>query len=104
MMGSKQSRALIAIGGREVKEGSKVILKEVARRVGSGKLVITTVASHQPNGMFEEYEQIFRSLGVSHVFKLEIKSRVEATSDRSVRILDGATGIFFTGGDQLRIT
>lgn len=103
-MGSRSTKALIVIGGHEDKVGSKVILREVARRIGSGKLVITTVASHEPNGLFEEYEQIFRSLGVSHVFKLEIENRVEATADRSVRILDGATGLFFTGGDQLRIT
>jgi cyanophycinase len=103
-MGSKNTKALIVIGGHEDKVGSKVILKEVARRIGSGKLVITTVASHQPGGLFEEYEQIFRSLGVRHVFKLEIENRVEATTDRSVRILDDAAGLFFTGGDQLRIT
>jgi cyanophycinase len=103
-MGTKNTRAVIAIGGHEDKIGPKVILREVARRIGTGKLVITTVASHQPSGLFEEYEQVFRSLGVSHVFKLEIESRLDAASDRSVRILDGATGLFFTGGDQLRIT
>ena len=44
---------LIIIGGHEDKEGDKTILKEVAARVKDGKLVIATVASHQPDGYFD---------------------------------------------------
>jgi cyanophycinase len=98
------SPALILIGGREDKEGDKIILCEVARRVGSGKLVVTTVASHDPGDLFEKYEGIFRSLGVKHVEKLEIESRDEARKPETVAKIADAAGIFFTGGDQLRIT
>jgi cyanophycinase len=44
---------LIVIGGHEEKEGGRAILKEVARRVDGGKLVIATVASHKPEGYFD---------------------------------------------------
>ncbi|HYP28930.1 MAG TPA: cyanophycinase [Blastocatellia bacterium] len=103
-MANKSDRTLIVIGGHEDKIGDKIILKEVARRVGSGKLVVTTVASKQPDGLFEEYERIFRNIGIKHLAKLGIKDRSEAVDERKARILDDANAVFFTGGDQLKIT
>jgi cyanophycinase len=103
-MAKKIDRALIVIGGHEDKVGDKVILSEVARRVGSGKLVVTTVASKDPGPLFEDYDRVFRSIGVKHIAKLEINSRSEATEERKVRTLDDAVAVFFTGGDQLKIT
>ena len=98
-------RTLIIIGGKEDRSADKVILGEVARRVGSGKLVVSTVAiPSNPEGLFEEYEKAFRSLGVKHLYKLEINNREEATSQSKLRILDDATAVFFTGGDQMKIT
>lgn len=102
---NKGNRTLIIIGGKEDRLSDKIILGEVAKRVGSGKLVVSTVAMPtSPNGLFEEYEKAFRLLGVKHVFKLEINDREEATRDSKVRILDDATAVFFTGGDQVKIT
>lgn len=101
----KTDRTLIIIGGKEDRSNDKVILREVARRVGSGKIVVTTVAmSGETNSLFEEYEKAFRSLGVKHVYKLEINDREEATWESKARILDDANGVFFTGGDQVKIT
>jgi cyanophycinase len=101
----KTDRTLIIIGGKEDRSNDKVILREVARRVGSGKLVVTTVAMPgETNSLFEEYEKAFRSLGVKHLYKLEINNREEATWESKARILDDATGVFFTGGDQVKIT
>src|SRR3982751_1948728 len=74
-------RTLIIIGGGEDKEGDKLILREIARRVGSGKLVVTTVASSEPEGLFEIYARIFRELGVKEVEKLEITTRGAAGGD-----------------------
>ena len=47
---------LIIIGGHEDRdpEGKRVILKEVARHLRGGKLVLATVASQEPEGYFEE--------------------------------------------------
>ena len=97
-------RTLIIIGGHEDKTEKKLILRAVADRVGSGKLVIATVASGLPKQQYEEYERIFRGLGVKHVYKLEVESREDALSEKNVRILDDCTAIFFTGGDQVKIT
>ena len=95
---------LIIIGGHEDKEGDRLILREVARRVGSGTLVVATVASSVQSEMFEQYEPVFRALGVRHIHRLSIETREEAFSDRAIGAFDGATAVFFTGGDQLKIT
>jgi len=62
------------------------------------------VASAEPESLWEEYESAFRAIGVPHVFRLDVGSREEASTPRAMRILEGATGVFFTGGDQLKIT
>jgi cyanophycinase len=101
---ASRNRTLVIIGGGEDRSGDKVILGEVARRVGAGKLVVTTVAMPDPEGLFEKYERAFRSLGVRHVYNLAVGERGEATYDAKVRILDDTAGVFFTGGDQMKIT
>ncbi|HKA22994.1 MAG TPA: cyanophycinase [Blastocatellia bacterium] len=103
-MPKKKVRTLIVIGGREDKVGDKLILSEVARRIGRGRLVIAAVASKYPGPLFDEYDHVFRSLGLKHVAKLEIHNRCEANDETKIRVLDDAAGVFFTGGDQLRIT
>jgi cyanophycinase len=103
--GATHKGALVIIGGHEDRSGDKQILRAVADRLGKdGKIVVCTVASEQPQSLWEEYESAFRSLGVPHVYRLDIESREEASSARAIRILEGATGVFFTGGDQLKIT
>ena len=42
---------IMLIGGAEDKAGDRVILKDVARRAGAGKLVIATVASNPVNSL-----------------------------------------------------
>lgn len=101
----KRDRTLIIIGGKEDRSSDQIILGEVARRVGSGKLVVSTVAmSAGTEQLFNEYEKVFRSLGVKHVFNLQINDREEATRESKLKILDGANAVFFTGGDQVKIT
>jgi cyanophycinase len=96
--------ALVIIGGHEDKEGDRVVLEEVARRVNGGKLVIATVASHEPEGYFEAYQEAFGALGVKDLVELYVRERAETLDDKALGALDGAAGVFFTGGDQLRIS
>jgi cyanophycinase len=96
--------ALVIIGGHEDKEGEREILREVARRVRGGKLVIATVASHEPEGYFEDYRRGFEGLGVGELVELYVEERCAAGDQEKLKVLDDAAGIFFSGGDQLRIT
>jgi cyanophycinase len=95
---------LLIIGGHEDKTGDRLILRTLAKRVGSGKLVVSAVATEHPEESWREYEAVFRGLGVRHVHRLSVESRADGESARSLRTLEGATAVFFTGGDQLRIT
>jgi cyanophycinase len=106
MSEEKRQGALIIIGGHEEREPSseRTILKEVAARVGGGKLVLATVASHHPEGYFEEYQEAFRDLEVGELVELYVEDRSEASDRDKLRVLDDAAGVFFSGGDQLRIT
>ncbi|ASN82849.1 cyanophycinase [Deinococcus ficus] len=95
---------LIIIGGHEAKEGRREILREVARHVQEKKLVIATVASHKPEGYFEEYEKAFHGLGVGELAELYVNERQEALHDEKLQALTDAAGVLFSGGDQVRIT
>ncbi|HYO15637.1 MAG TPA: cyanophycinase [Thermoanaerobaculia bacterium] len=99
----KQGR-LIIIGGGEKKDDRRKILERVAREVGSGKLVVSTVGTSEPEETWKEYRQIFKQLGVKNIEHLDVRNREEALAERTAKILDGATAVFFTGGDQLKIT
>jgi cyanophycinase len=103
-MSSRKNRTLIAIGGHEDKETSNEILREVARHVGKGKLVVATVATGHPTETFAEYRDIFERLGVEHLEHLKVEARLDGSDPARVELLEKAKGIFFTGGDQLRIS
>jgi cyanophycinase len=102
----RRKGCLIVIGGHEDRdpEGERTILKEVARHVRGGKLVLATVASHQPEGYFDDYDKAFADLDVGELVELYVEDRNEASDRDKLSVLDDAAAIFFSGGDQLRIT
>jgi cyanophycinase len=105
MRGTKPGQGtLVMIGGGEDKEGDRVILREVARRLDGGKLVLATVASHEPEGYFEAYQKAFADLGVTDLTELYVRDRAETLDPEKLRSFEGAAGVFFSGGDQLRIS
>jgi cyanophycinase len=95
---------LVVIGGREQKEGHRPILELLAKRVGSGKLVVATLASEEPESQWHEYERSFRELGVKHIEQLDVRRREELLTDPRLSLLDNARVLFFAGGDQMKIT
>jgi cyanophycinase len=105
-MADKIKGTLIIIGGHEDKSDGRAILTEVARntRVERGPLVIVTAATQEPEELAEEYTAIFKDLGVREVAVLDIRAREDAHNPEHVELIAGAATVFFTGGDQLRIT
>jgi cyanophycinase len=105
---SRKKGPLVIIGGAEAKsEGSCCeILEEVAKPAvkSKGRLLIVTVATSLPEELGAEYVRVFKRLGVQHVDVFDIRTRDEATDPAKLKQLAGAAVIFFTGGDQLRIT
>lgn len=100
---TEKTGPLIAIGGHEDKEGDRVILGAVAERLKGGRLVVATVASHEPEGYFDAYREAFGALGVTDLAELYVDDREETRDPAHKAMIDNAAGIFFTGGDQLRI-
>ncbi|MGI6113445.1 MAG: cyanophycinase [Mahellales bacterium] len=105
-MEQKVEGNLVIIGGAEDKDGECEILKEVTRLAGGKKacLIIVTAATKYPKKVGGEYKEIFSRLGVSDIKLLNVGDRRDAQDQDLISILDDATCIFFTGGDQLRIT
>jgi cyanophycinase len=95
---------LIIVGGGEDKEGERLILREVAKRINGGKLVLATVASHQPEGYFEAYRQAFADLGIENLVELYVHERSETLDGKLLDTMTDAAGVYFSGGDQLRIS
>lgn len=101
---SKKSGTLVVIGGHEDRENDCLILQEVAKLLYNGKLIVATMASEEPEGYFESYQKAFKKLGIDHLSELYIKDRDESLDEGRLKALNGASGIYFTGGDQLRIS
>lgn len=95
---------LIIVGGREDKTGNMVILREIAERTGKGKLVIATLASTLADELWEDYRKIFKSLGVKHISHFYIDQPDQARDPDNLSAFENAKTVFFTGGDQLKIT
>ena len=92
------------IGGNEDKIAERTILRELARRVGDRRLVVATLASEEPDYQWTTYSQIFHELGLTDVRHLAAETREEAADITKLDLIDEYTCVFFTGGDQLKIT
>lgn len=98
--------SMVIIGGAEDKRHACTILREVVDLAGgrTARLLVLTVATQQPEKVGTEYRNIFSRLGASEVGVLDIARRGQAEDPMLAHMIDHASGIFFTGGDQLRIT
>jgi cyanophycinase len=106
MATKRKVRTLIAIGGHEDKAGDRTVLKEFVSRLTAASVVVATLASEVSDEMWDEYKRVFRSLGVKKTehLQLEARANIPDHEERLLEGLQGAGGVFFTGGDQLRIT
>ena len=105
-MGGKVQGNLMIIGGAEDKQGAKEILHAAAKACGgqNGRMVIIATASANSKELGETYRALFEGLQVGTVQVADIQTRQEADDPAFAQMIGEATGIFFTGGDQLRIT
>jgi cyanophycinase len=97
---------LVIIGGAEDKEGDCKILREFVRRAGGtqSRIVVMTVATGLPGEVGEQYIKLFERLGVEQVDVVDTARREDASDPNALEKIGQATGVFFTGGNQARIT
>lgn len=97
---------LVVIGGAEDKKMDKVILKKLVELTHKKdpRFVLITTATQQPEEAGEQYKKVFKSLGIETTTVLNIENRDDANNEEiNGQMLKGDC-IFFTGGDQLRIS
>ena len=105
MESTKERGQLIIIGGAEDKEGDCQILREFVRCAGGtkAKIAVLTAATSEPRSAGETYTRVFERLGVEDVRVLDTIHREDADDPENLKIIEEATGAFFTGGDQALI-
>lgn len=105
-MNEKINGNLIIIGGAEDKEGDKEILKRVCGFINkdSDTILVATIATEYPKEALQKYKEVFSKLGVKNINGLDIGNRMQAFKEENIKAINEASLIFFTGGDQLRIT
>jgi cyanophycinase len=97
---------LIAIGGAEDKLGRRTVLKEFVSLAGGpeAKIAVIPTASSLGPEIVEVYDALFRKLGARAVVAARPESREDAEDPELVALLDDVTGIFMTGGNQLKLS
>jgi cyanophycinase len=108
---------LLIIGGAEdkgeedvpAKEKNKEferyeILKEVLPGGKSQKIEIITSGSQMQEEMRNRYEKAFQRMGYPHVDFIPIKDKLEARDRSYIKRINEAGAVFFTGGDQFRLS
>jgi cyanophycinase len=96
---------IVPIGGAEDKTAGGRILARFVELCGGADadiVVIPTASRMQDTGA--RYEAVFAEVGVARVESVAFESRQDGSRDDLLARIESATGIFFTGGNQLRIS
>jgi len=96
---------LMAIGGAEDKLGDKAVLARFVRLAGgdSARVLVVSTASSLGEEVTDLYRTVFGALGVAEVEALQPRTREQAERPRAAAAVERASGIFLTGGNQLRL-
>jgi cyanophycinase len=95
---------LLAIGGAEDKFRDRVILRRFAELAGgdNARIAIVPTASAVDDAG-QRYKAIFLELGATSAEVVYVGDRCDANRDELVEIVEQCTGIFMTGGNQIRV-
>jgi len=111
--------SLLIIGGAEDRVGRSTVLRRFVRLAGGRKarIVVIPSASSFPDEAVSAYAGVFNRLGASQVVAVDPQSRpapdvgpamhtaaMPAVLQSMVQALDDATGVFMTGGNQLKLS
>ena len=101
----KQRGWIIPIGGAEEKDNAPAILRRFVELAGGERadiVVIPTASQLRDAGV--RYERLFAALGAERVTAIDFDTRRDAEEPGRLERLQHATGVFFTGGNQLRLS
>ncbi len=105
-MAAAARTSLLIIGGAEDKVGRSVVLRRFVRLAGGrrARVVVIPTASAFAEEAVAAYRDVFTRLGVGSVEAVDPGSRAAASDPDLVAQVDAATGVFMTGGNQLKLS
>lgn len=97
---------ILIIGGAEDKFNERHIIRKFVSLSGDKKanILIIPIASDFAEIAAKLYTTIFSSLGVKKISVLEAVSRQDVLNIDADKLLKNLTGVFITGGDQMRLS
>jgi cyanophycinase len=97
---------LLAVGGAEDKLGKREVLGRFVDYAGGadGRIAVVPTASGLGPDVVDLYSALFRKLGAGSVIGVRPETRAQAEDPKVVAGLDEVTGIFMTGGNQLKLS
>jgi cyanophycinase len=104
--GEAHPGSLFAIGGAEDKLKKRSLLRQFVAAAGGdeARIVVVPTASALGPEIIEVYAAVFGTLGAKEVAAVRPETRADADNPASAGSLDRATGIFMTGGNQLKLS
>ncbi|HMZ06090.1 MAG TPA: Type 1 glutamine amidotransferase-like domain-containing protein, partial [Anaerolineales bacterium] len=96
---------LMPMGGALDELKKPDVLMEFLKRAGGkrARIVILPQAS-QRRDTGKEYVEMFKAFGAKEAMNLEFRSRALVDKKEHLQLIRKATGIFFSGGTQMRIS
>lgn len=103
--GQSVHRTLLVIGGAEDKRRRVIVLKRFVRLAGGreARIVVIPTASSLAEEAFEVYQAVFGRQRAQDVSLVNPQTRAEAADEALIAAIDNATGVFVTGGNQLKL-
>jgi cyanophycinase len=97
---------VMLIGGAEDKVRDKVILSRFVEAAdgADGHIVVISTASSLGDAATDRYRELFTSIGAGRISGVRPEQRDEADDPEVAKGLADATGVFLTGGNQLRLS
>jgi cyanophycinase len=97
---------VMVIGGAEDKVRERVILSRFVKLAGGHDARIAVISTASSLGPLagEMYRRVFTELGAAEVHPIHTITRAQCSDPIAVRTVREATGIFLTGGNQLRLS
>lgn len=102
---NKRGRVFL-VGGSERRAVDLEVLEYFLAAAGGreAKVLVCAAATREPVPLLAEYRQLFLDLGAAEVWTEALVDRQEAERPELLEQLAESTAVYFTGGDQLRLT
>jgi cyanophycinase len=110
MVKKEETGNLIAVGGGEssdiTEDSIKIFEKflELSGGAEKARIILMTVATDKPEESEERYGKFFERLKFKNFEVVNIADRSESYDETILKKIEKASGLYFTGGDQLHVT